>query len=118
MKQQVTMESLRDQIIKFAEDRDWKQFHSPKNLAMSVAVEASELLELFMWLTPEQSSKLTDERLLKVRDEVGDVLICLINFAASVGIDPLTAASDKLQKNAAKYPIDKSKGSAKKYDEL
>ena len=115
---EMTMDSLRDQVLKFAEERDWEQFHSPKNLAISVSVEAAELLENFLWLTPEQSSTLTKDQLAKVSDELGDVLICLVNFAARLKINPLHAAAQKIRKNQEKYPIEKAKGSAKKYTEL
>jgi NTP pyrophosphatase (non-canonical NTP hydrolase) len=115
---EMTLESLRTQVLKFSKERDWDQFHSPKNLAISVSVEASELLEHFMWMSPEQSASLTKEQLDKISDEVGDVLICLVNFAAKVGIDPLQAAAQKIKKNHEKYPVEKARGSAKKYDEL
>ncbi len=118
MNTEISMESLKEMVLKFAEERDWVQFHSPKNLAMSVAVEASELLECFMWLTPEQSANLSKDQLAHVSDEIGDVLICLVNLAARLGIDPLASAGEKFRKNAEKYPVEKSKGSAKKYDEL
>ncbi len=109
---------LTDAVLRFAREREWGQFHNPKNLAMAVAVEASELQEIFMWLTPEQSAHLTDEQRAKAEDEVGDVMICLANFAARTGIDLLGAAAKKMKKNHEKYPVDKSRGSAKKYDEL
>lgn len=105
-------------IRKFSEERDWRQFHTPKNLAASVNVEAAELLEIFMWLTPEQSLALGPDKLQEARDEIGDVLICLLNLADRIGIDPLEAAVQKMVKNRAKYPIEKAKGLAKKYDEL
>ena len=112
-----SLEELKDAVLKFAKDRDWEKFHTPKNLSTAVAVEAAELQELFMWLTPGESQKLTAEQRIKVEDEVGDVLICLVNFAARAGIDPLAAATKKIQKNNEKYPADKTRGSAKKYDE-
>ena len=112
-----SLEELKAAVLKFAADRDWDQFHTPKNLSTSVAVEAAELQELYMWLTPEQSMALPESTRAKVEDEVGDVLICLVNFAARAGIDPLAAAAKKIQKNHEKYPVDKSRGSAKKYDE-
>lgn len=113
-----TLNDLRDAVLKFASDRDWDQFHNPKNLSMSVSVEAAELQELFMWKTPAESQNLSAETRLKVEDEVGDILICLVNFAARSGIDPLAAAFRKLEKNSAKYPIEKAHGHARKYDEL
>ena len=112
-----SIDDLKEAVIKFAQDRDWEKFHTPKNLSAAVAVEAAELQELFMWLTPEESQNLTPDKRAKVEDEVGDVLICLVNFAARVGIDPLAAAAQKIQKNTEKYPADKTRGSAKKYNE-
>jgi NTP pyrophosphatase (non-canonical NTP hydrolase) len=106
------------EIRQFSEERDWRQFHDPKNLASAVSVEAAELLELFMWLTPEQSRKLPEDKLQNARDEIGDVLICLLNLADQLGIDAVDAALQKMKKNRAKYPVDKAKGLAKKYNEL
>lgn len=93
-----SLDELKDAVLKFAKDRDWEKFHTPKNLSTAVAVEAAELQELFMWLTPDESQKLTPEQRVKVEDEVGDVLICLVNFAARAGIDPLAAAAKKSKK--------------------
>jgi NTP pyrophosphatase (non-canonical NTP hydrolase) len=112
------LEDLKAEVLKFALDREWGQFHNPKNLATSIAVEAAELQEVFMWLTPDESQNLSDEQKSRVADEVGDVMICLVNFAASVGIDPLASAFSKLNKNHAKYPLDKARGSAKKYTDF
>ncbi len=106
------------EIRHFSEERDWRQFHNPKNLAAAVTVEAAELLEIFMWLTVEQSRQLPAEKLQDTRDEIGDVLICLLNLADQLGIDAVDAALQKMVKNRAKYPVDKAKGLAKKYNEL
>ena len=114
----MTLDDLKSEVLEFTRERDWEQFHAPKNLAMSVNVEASELMEIFMWLTAEESRNLDSKKLEHARDEIGDVLICLVNLAARLGIDPLEAARLKIQKNREKYPVSKSKGSAKKYDEL
>jgi dCTP diphosphatase len=113
-----SLEDLKSAVLRFASERDWEQFHTPKNLSIAVAVEAAELQELYMWLTPEQSRSPSPELLAKIEDEVGDVLICLVNFAARAGIDPLAAAVQKIIKNQQKYPIETSRGLAKKYDEL
>lgn len=112
------MKELIEKIRKFAEERDWEQFHSPKNLSMALAVEASEILEYFQWLTEEQSRNLNPEILKKVKEEVGDVQIYLVRLADRLGFSPLEAAEEKLKKNQEKYPIDKAKGKAKKYTEL
>ena len=111
------MEKLLQELIKFREERDWGRFHSPKNLAMALMVEAGELTEHFQWLTQEQSRDLSDEKKALVKDEIGDVLIYLLNLADRLGIDPLQAARDKLKKNRKKYPVLKVKGKALKYDE-
>ncbi len=112
------LESLSAEIQKFCSERDWEQFHNPKNLAIAMSVEASELLEVFQWLTPEQSQNLNAEQKYQARDELGDVMICLLNFAHRLGIDPVEAATQKLEKVKAKYPVEKSKGLAKKYSDL
>ncbi len=114
----VKLEDLSAEIQTFCQERDWGQFHSPKNLAMALSVEASELLEVFMWLTPEQSQALTQEQRAAAKDELGDVMMCLLNLAHRLGIDPLQAAADKLEKTKEKYPVEKAKGLAKKYHEL
>jgi NTP pyrophosphatase (non-canonical NTP hydrolase) len=112
------LESLRDQMREFARARDWDQFHSPKNLAMALSVEASELLEHFQWLTEEQSRGLDAKAQAAVRAEIADVLLYLIRLADQLGIDPLAAAQRKLVENAQKYPVDKARGNPKKYTEL
>jgi NTP pyrophosphatase (non-canonical NTP hydrolase) len=96
--------SLRDALREFAAARDWRQFHTPKNLSMAMIVEAAELVEHFQWLTPEQSLQLSPEKLAEVRDEVADTLIYLVELADALGIDPIAAARDKIAKNAIKYP--------------
>lgn len=102
----------------FASERDWDQFHSPKNLVMALSVEVSELMEHFQWLTEEQSSALPLEKLQQVREEIGDVLIYLTRLSDKLGVDMLEAAAEKLEVNRAKYPAEKVRGSAKKYTEL
>ena len=109
---------LRDQLRQFALERDWDQFHSPKNLASALAVEAAELLEPFQWLTGEQSSWLTSEQLAAVREEMADVLLYLIRLADKLDVDLVTAASEKLVRNAEKYPVARARGSSKKYTDL
>lgn len=102
----------------FADERDWAQFHSPKNLAMALTVETAELLEHFQWMTEVESAKPTPEKLQQIQEEIGDVLIYLTRFADKLGIDPLDAAYKKLEINRQKYPVEKARGSAKKYTEL
>jgi dCTP diphosphatase len=112
------LENLREQLRSFAAARDWDQFHSPKNLAMALMVEAGELLETFQWLTEEQSRHLAPEVLAAASDEVADVLLYLIRLSDQLGIDPVAAANRKLLANAAKYPVAKARGNSKKYTEL
>ena len=114
-------DSLRDlaqQLDRFAKDRDWQQFHSPKNLASALVVEAGELLEHFQWLTEAQSRALTPEKRDAVGAEVADVLLYLIQLTTALGVDPIVAAQAKLQLNELKYPVDLARGTSKKYDEL
>ncbi len=112
------MHELIQRIRDFNRERDWEQFHSPKNLAMCLAAEVGELLEQFQWLTEQQSRNLPPERRAAVDEEIGDVTICLLNLADKLGIDPLDAAGRKLEKNKLKYPVHKAKGRADKYTEL
>ena len=112
------MEKLRDQVREFARLRDWDQFHSPKNLAMALSSEAGELLEIFRWLTEEQSRKLDPRAQAAVRAEIADVLLYLVRLSDQLGIDPIAAAQRKLVENARKYPVEKSRGNRKKYTEL
>jgi NTP pyrophosphatase (non-canonical NTP hydrolase) len=112
------LEKLRMQMREFAQMRDWDQFHSPKNLAMALSVEASELLEIFQWLTEEQSRSLDDKTHVAVADEIADVLLYLIRLGDQLGIDLIAAAQRKLVANAEKYPVEKSRGNRKKYTEL
>jgi NTP pyrophosphatase (non-canonical NTP hydrolase) len=109
---------LIERIRDFNRQRDWEQFHSPKNLSMCLAAEVGELLEQFQWLTEEQSRELTPTRRAAVEDEIGDVTLCLLNLADKLGIDVVDAATRKLEKNKLKYPVHKAKGRADKYTEL
>ena len=112
------LESLRDQLRTFAAERDWDQFHSPKNLAAALTVEASELLEHFQWLTEAQSQQLPPETLNEVRAEVADVLLYLVRISDKLGIDLNEAANAKIKLNAEKYPVEKARGNSKKYTVL
>jgi dCTP diphosphatase len=111
------MDDLRDAISTFIEERDWEQFHSPKNLAMALSVEASEIVEHFQWLTEEQSKDLPPEKLAEVREEIGDVMIYLTELADKLGIDPVEAAKSKVAINEQKYPAKLVRGNASKYTE-
>lgn len=111
------LNALAREMAEFARDRDWEQFHSPKNLAMALSVEASELLEIFQWLTEAQSHALDEQQAEAAADEMADVLIYLARLAGVLNIDLQSAVRNKQAKNAAKYPADLVRGSAKKYTE-
>lgn len=111
------MNDLTDAIDAFIRERDWEQFHSPKNLAMALSVEASEVVEHFQWLTEEESRNLPPEKLQKVAEEIGDVTIYLVELADKLGIDPVDAARKKMVINGEKYPADQVRGKASKYTE-
>ena len=108
---------LRNALRQFAAERDWDQFHSPKNLASALAVEAAELLERFQWLTEDQSRNLPPAELTRVRQEMADVLNYLVRLADKLDVDLLDAARDKIVLNAQKYPVEKARGSARKYSD-
>ncbi len=112
------LDGLLEEVREFVRERDWSQYHSPKNLSMALSVEASELAEIFQWLTEDQSRSLTPEQKAHAAEEIGDVLIYLVNLADRLGIDPVAAARAKLVLNRIKYPVEKAKGSAEKYDRL
>lgn len=117
MSNQLSLHDLQIELRNFARERDWEQFHTPKNLAMALIVEAAELLEHFQWLTPEESQNLDGKQLQQVDEELGDIQIYLIRLADLLGIDILDAATRKLETNTKKYPAEKVKGSSKKYTE-
>lgn len=109
---------LRDALRAFAAERDWDQFHSPRNLATALAVEAAELLEPFQWLDDVQARDLAPETRDAVEEEMADVLLYLIRLADKLDVDLERAAHAKLQRNAEKYPIERARGSSRKYDQL
>jgi dCTP diphosphatase len=110
--------ALRDALRQFAAERDWDQFHSPKNLAAALSVEAAELLEQFQWLSEERSRALGPDELEPVRQELADVLLYLIRLADKLDVDLVAVAKAKLALNALKYPVDKARGSSRKYTDL
>jgi len=109
---------LREKLRRFAIERDWDQYHSPKNLAAALCVEAAELLEHFQWLTDDESKSLPSEQLAKVREEIADVLLYLVRLADKLNVDLLDAAASKIAVNARRYPIDKARGNNRKYTDL
>lgn len=112
------IEQLKASLAKFAKDRDWEKFHTPKNLAMAMSVEAAEVVELFQWLTEKQSRELGRKKVAELADELADTYIYLLRLAAHYDIDLVGAAAKKIRKSALKYPVHKARGSAKKYTEL
>ncbi len=109
---------IRRRVREFVVERDWDQFHSPKNLSMALIVEAAELVEHFQWLTEEQSNNLSPEKLAEVEQELADIQIYLFSIAAKLNLDLISAVDKKLALNAQKYPLDRARGSAKKYTEF
>lgn len=103
-----SLAQLRERLRQFAAERDWAQFHNPKNLAASVAIEAAEILEHFQWLTPEQSTALSPAQRSAVAHEIADVLLYLVRLADILDIDPVEAACEKILINARKYPAVRS----------
>ena len=112
------LEELQQALRRFATDRDWEQYHSPKNLAMALAGEVGELLEIFQWLTAEESANLNPDQQAALEQELADILIYLARLADVAGVDLLAAASEKLAANEGRYPVERSRGSAAKYTDL
>lgn len=112
------LRDLRDALRRFAAERDWDQFHSPKNLAAALSVEAAELLERFQWLTEDESRTLDPGGLAAVREEMADVMLYLIRLADKLEVDLIAAAREKIALNAGKYPVDRARGSSRKYTEI
>lgn len=113
-----SLRELSARLEQFAMERDWQQFHSPKNLASALVVESAELLEHFQWLTEDQSRELEPAKRDAVAGEMADVLLYLLQLSSAVDVDLAAAAESKLQANALKYPAHLARGNSKKYDEL
>jgi NTP pyrophosphatase (non-canonical NTP hydrolase) len=109
---------LRDRLRDFAAARDWDQFHSPKNLAIALSIEAAELLEHFQWVSDKDSLSPSPEKLGKIDEEIADVFLYLIRLADMLNVDLIQVAEKKIDRNAQKYPVEKARGIAKKYTEL
>lgn len=112
------LDIIKQKLREFAKERDWDQFHSPKNFSMALIVECAELVEHFQWLTDEQSKQLSTETLDEVSLEMADIMIYLIRLADKLEVDLLQTVERKMTLNAIKYPVDKSKGIADKYNKL
>ncbi len=107
-----------DKIKKFRDDRDWMQFHDPKNMAISITIEATELLEHFQWKSRAEAEEFVVKNRGSVEEEIADIAIYLFELADNLGIDLLDAMNRKIEKNAQKYPVEKAKGNARKYNQL
>jgi NTP pyrophosphatase (non-canonical NTP hydrolase) len=114
----MNLEDLTARLRAFAVERDWEQFHAPKNLAMALAVEAAELMEHFQWLSEAQSADLPDAVRHEAATELADVFIYTVRLADRLGVDLAQAVEAKILVNAERYPVEKSRGSVKKYTEL
>jgi dCTP diphosphatase len=115
-----TVAEIKTRVLAFARERDWEQFHAPKNLSMALAAEAGELMEHFLWATPEASRTIASDaaKRRKIEEELADVVIYALEFANMTGIDVAAAIETKMAANAAKYPVEKAKGRSDKYTEL
>jgi dCTP diphosphatase len=115
-----TLAQLKSRVLAFARERDWEQFHAPKNLSMALAGEAAELMEHFLWATPEASRAVAADpaKRQKISEELADVVIYALEFANVTGLDVAAAIEAKMAANAKKYPVEKAKGRAEKYTEL
>jgi dCTP diphosphatase len=114
----VNLDDLATRLRVFARERDWERFHAPKNLAMALAVEAAELMEHFQWLTEKESGELPLDARQRVAEELADVFIFTVRLADRLGVALEPAVEGKIRANAAKYPVEKCRGSHKKYTEL
>jgi dCTP diphosphatase len=117
-KQLDSLQQLQSAMRVFVDERDWQQFHTPKNLAMAMIVEAAELVEILQWDTPEQSQQMDANKREQLSHELADTLLYLIRLADVLGIDLIQAAQQKMLLNAQKYPVEKAKGSSAKYTDL
>lgn len=113
----MSLAALQTRLQKFNQARDWGQYHSPRNLAMALSVEASELLELYLWSADDGPQPPVESRNAKVAEEAADVLICLLNFCDKAGVNLLQATEAKISRNEEKYPIEKVKGRLEKHSE-
>ena len=115
-----TVAELKTRVLAFVRERDWEQFHSPKNLSMALAAETGELMEHFLWATPEQSQAIAADaaKRANIADELADVVIYALEFANITGLDVAAAIEAKMAANAKKYPVEKARGRSEKYTEL
>jgi dCTP diphosphatase len=112
------IKQITEKIKIFRDERDWMQFHDPKNMAVSIILEASELLEHFQWKTIEEVEKYVKQNNAQIQDEIADIALYLFELADNLGINLIGAMEEKLKKNAMKYPVEKAKGKHTKYNKL
>jgi len=113
-----SIQKLKTKINTFIAERDWEKFHSPKNLSMSIAIEAAELMEKFQWLEGIESKKLTNKKKREIEEELADIAVYILNFCSLYNIDLSSAIERKLKINSKKYPVEHAKGNSRKYTEL
>jgi dCTP diphosphatase len=115
-----TVSELRERVLAFVRERDWEQFHSPKNLSMALSAETAELMEHFLWATPEESRAIASDpkKRSKIAEELADIVIYALEFANATGLDVATCIEEKIAANAKKYPVEKARGRSAKYTEL
>ena len=115
-----TVSQLKERVLAFARERDWEQFHAPKNLSMALAAEAAELMEHFLWASPEESREVAADpaKRAKIAEELADIVIYSLEFANATGLDLSAAVAAKIVANARKYPVEKARGRSAKYTEL
>ncbi len=112
------LQSLTQKLVAFRDARDWKQFHNPKDLAIALSIEAAELQEIFLWKKPNEVAEAVSKKSSDIKDEVADIASFLLLLCHELDIDLIEAVTNKVEKNAAKYPVEKAKGSHAKYNEL
>ena len=112
------LQQVVERIRQFRDERDWKQFHHPKDMAAGLAIEASELMELFLWKNEQEQIEIVETKREQIEDELADIGMFLLELADNLNVDLLTAIEAKIEKNAEKYPVEKSKGRSAKYTEL
>lgn len=113
-----TITELRNKVRRFVDDRDWKKYHNPKDVAVSIAIEAAELMEHFQWINENEIDAVVQERIAELQDEIADIVIYCLSFANAIGIDLSQAVTEKINRNQSRYPIEEVKGNYKKYTEL
>ena len=112
------LNDLLERLRKFKKDRDWEKYHNPKDVAISVVIEASELLEIFQWIEPSELPGVVEERMDRIKDEIADVFLYLLSLCDALNLDILKISFEKLEKNEKKYPVERFKGTRRKYNEF